>query len=1005
MSHAMGSSSMTGGDDATGTAAQFQQEAAAAFAHHQASSMPSTALAAAFADFMQQQQQHIGNGVGVGLAMHPSYHGTDNAAAVHGGLLSGSDGHPHHTFQNAGSMSLAMHNAASTSSSSASSSASLVASSSPTNNNGQNNTSENGGASGNNANSNGNNVGGDGSNQSSASPTNHMSGSHNEDGCVLFVGDLSRSIREEDLLQLFHPYGTLVSIDLKRDKITGTNLGYAFVTYSERQEAQRAKKALNGIELPGAVGSQPGSVGVGGAAPTRKIKVGWASKNTTLFIGDLDGSITSKDLIKVFEPFGMLVHEETFVKEPSRKYGFVRFVHRGDAEQAKAIMTNKILGTRPIRIGWGDSNFEKHCVHIQFDASASAVGTGLNVNQLFTEQFFAETFQRFANEAGTKIETISLPRHNHNKKLKGFAFIHFTEDEAGEKAALMALQTLTGAGTNSSNGNGGGGGGGGVNVHHLQQSFGHHAAHLAAIQSSLGDEPNNNTQLHLLAGIPCKYSFGKRQIFSRHRRATEYAAMANAAAAAAAAAAAVGQHGNIQALHHNLLLLQGLQGTAGLPPHLLGLGLGGGGHHPHPTHGHGRRGGHHGRQGRFGAHHHQHQHAGPNGGRHVHAHGHGNVNGGLMMAAQTQTGAQQGLYNQPFVPFLQLQQQAQSPRVAAGLANQSQSLHGGASRYHTNPQLPNMSTVPTGSYVPDTQQHSTQGQQQTQSLHSPSSASSSSSSSTQHGSVNSPSSSAAAATTSSASPSAAAAWQMFQNLAAQQNQSQQQQQQQTPPSYALNGGAANVSGGTNGVNGGSGAFFNSGDLNSAASTPLVGGMEPSAAAAAAASNLNLNLASVANAFFSNPHAHPHAAHPHHAHAPPHHPHAAHHHLFYSNNAASVAAATQLANSNFSPPQLAHASPLSPALGALSPNYGPHTAAATPSMAALMSEMGQLALGQQHHQHQMMAAQTQSQMQQHQQQQHQSQEQSGGQQTSSSASQSNAGGQQDQDQGASGQYYQ
>ena len=201
------------------------------------------------------------------------------------------------------------------------------------------------------------------------SPTSGLAVSAgSDDGTILFVGDLSRGVKEEELEALFARYGTLLAVDIKRDKLTHNNLGYGFVQLSSRQEATRAKLALQGREVFG-----------------RKIRIGWAQKNTTLFVGDLDGTITTNQLIKAFEPFGHIIAEETFVKQPSGKYvrmrthtgrrgprgaryfdadsmllrvflfpqGFVRFGSREDAERAKSEMNHKMLGSRQIRIGWG----------------------------------------------------------------------------------------------------------------------------------------------------------------------------------------------------------------------------------------------------------------------------------------------------------------------------------------------------------------------------------------------------------------------------------------------------------------------------------------------------------------------------------------------------------------------------------------------------------------------------------------------------------------------------
>jgi RNA recognition motif-containing protein len=58
------------------------------------------------------------------------------------------------------------------------------------------------------------------------------------------------------------------------------------------------------------------------------VRIGWAQKNTTLFIGDLDGNVTTEELRQTFGQFGELVEDETFVKAGSGKFGFVRFKNR-----------------------------------------------------------------------------------------------------------------------------------------------------------------------------------------------------------------------------------------------------------------------------------------------------------------------------------------------------------------------------------------------------------------------------------------------------------------------------------------------------------------------------------------------------------------------------------------------------------------------------------------------------------------------------------------------------
>jgi len=159
-------------------------------------------------------------------------------------------------------------------------------------------------------------------------------------------------------------------------------------------------------------------------------------------VGDLDGTVTSADLRTAFGVFGPLVEEETFVKANNGKYGFVRFQTRADAERAKQQMNRKTLGSRAIRIGWGDSNVQKHCVHVQFMPHSVAAGSGglavaqTPLHQLINESAVHNQFQRF----GT-IVSVSLPR-TPEMRLKGFAFVHFGESEAGEQSAAAAVSTM-----------------------------------------------------------------------------------------------------------------------------------------------------------------------------------------------------------------------------------------------------------------------------------------------------------------------------------------------------------------------------------------------------------------------------------------------------------------------------------------------------------------------------------------------------------------------------------
>jgi RNA recognition motif-containing protein len=67
----------------------------------------------------------------------------------------------------------------------------------------------------------------------------------------LFVGNLDFKVTENELQDAFAAYGTVVEANLVTDRTTGRPRGFAFVTMSSPEEAQKAIEGLNGKELGG----------------------------------------------------------------------------------------------------------------------------------------------------------------------------------------------------------------------------------------------------------------------------------------------------------------------------------------------------------------------------------------------------------------------------------------------------------------------------------------------------------------------------------------------------------------------------------------------------------------------------------------------------------------------------------------------------------------------------------------------------------------------------------
>jgi RNA recognition motif-containing protein len=67
----------------------------------------------------------------------------------------------------------------------------------------------------------------------------------------IYVGNLDHSSTEDQLQQLFQPYGAVQAVTIVKDRDTGASRGFGFVEMTNDGEAQKAIAALNGTQLGG----------------------------------------------------------------------------------------------------------------------------------------------------------------------------------------------------------------------------------------------------------------------------------------------------------------------------------------------------------------------------------------------------------------------------------------------------------------------------------------------------------------------------------------------------------------------------------------------------------------------------------------------------------------------------------------------------------------------------------------------------------------------------------
>ncbi|CAJ0829919.1 13073_t:CDS:10, partial [Entrophospora sp. SA101] len=67
----------------------------------------------------------------------------------------------------------------------------------------------------------------------------------------LYVGSVHFNLTEDDLRQVFEPFGPLEFVNLHKDPETGRSRGFAFIQYKNAEDARQALEKMNGFELAG----------------------------------------------------------------------------------------------------------------------------------------------------------------------------------------------------------------------------------------------------------------------------------------------------------------------------------------------------------------------------------------------------------------------------------------------------------------------------------------------------------------------------------------------------------------------------------------------------------------------------------------------------------------------------------------------------------------------------------------------------------------------------------
>lgn len=237
----------------------------------------------------------------------------------------------------------------------------------------------------------------------------------------LYVGDLAPEVLERDLFELFSVVGPIYSIRVLRDSVSRRSLGYAYVNFSNIQDAERALDTLNYQPVKG-----------------RPIRIMWKQRDPALrrsgvgniFIKNLDKTVDSRTLHDTFSLFGNIISCKVVGDDTgdSRGFGFVQYQTQEEADLAiKKVNGNKIMDKKVTVTQF------KHAT----DRPSSKFSNVFvkNLPKTVSEDDFVNYFKKFGPISS------GVLRVDDSGASLGFGFLQFDNHEDAEQAVTAVNGT------------------------------------------------------------------------------------------------------------------------------------------------------------------------------------------------------------------------------------------------------------------------------------------------------------------------------------------------------------------------------------------------------------------------------------------------------------------------------------------------------------------------------------------------------------------------------------
>ncbi|NXH98307.1 A1CF factor, partial [Pachycephala philippinensis] len=236
-----------------------------------------------------------------------------------------------------------------------------------------------------------------------------------ERGCEIFIGKLPRDLFEDELIPLCEKIGKIYEMRMMMD-FNGNNRGYAFVTFSNKQEAKNAIKTRYNYEIRNG----------------RLLGVCASVDNCRLFVGGIPKTKKREEILAEMKKVtdgvvDVIVYPSAADKTKNRGFAFVEYEsHRAAAMARRKLLPGRIqLWGHPIAVDWAEPEVE-----VDEDTMSS-------VKILYVRNLMLSTTEETIEKEFNNIKPGAVERV---KKIRDYAFVHFNKREH----AVEAMKALNG---------------------------------------------------------------------------------------------------------------------------------------------------------------------------------------------------------------------------------------------------------------------------------------------------------------------------------------------------------------------------------------------------------------------------------------------------------------------------------------------------------------------------------------------------------------------------------